>query len=108
MSEEQTKALRPLRWRFWLVLFAPAIITMLGTACLARLHGGLAGVTFVNLCLGPAVNFVCSIKAARIMVSRNDHRTRSNPWMFFWTPLFFFLNVAIVFGGCVLAQNMGR
>ena len=109
MNQRGTKTLRPLGWWFWLVLFAPTIVTLLGTALVPRLHpqGGLAGLAFVNLCLGPAVNFVCSIRAARMVLQR-DHRGNSSPWMFLWGPLFFFLNLAILFGGCALMKNFSR
>ncbi len=110
MNEGETKSLHRLGWRFWFVLFAPTIITFIGTALVPRLYpkGGLSGLVFVNLCLGPAVNFVCSIRAARMVVLQRDHRGASSPQMFLWVPLFFFLNLAIVFGGCVFMQNSSR
>src|SRR5205085_226910 len=99
MSEEESIDSRPLRWRFWLVLFAPAIVALGGMA----LGAGLEVAMFVNVFVALPLNFVCSNDAAKQIVRVRDPRGGSSPWMFLWAPLIFFLNVAIVFGGCALA-----
>jgi hypothetical protein len=110
MSEGQTKALPRLRWWFWLVLFAPALIS--ATAPVITLwshpHNVLAWLSFANIVVAFPLNFVCSIWAARQIILRRDHRSGSSPWMFLWGPLIFFLNAAIAFGGCAAMEEFAR
>jgi len=52
------------------------------------------------------MNFVCSNWAAKQIILLHDRRGASSPWMFLWGPLFFFLNVALAFGGCATLERV--
>ena len=91
---------KKLRWWFWFVLLAPALIALGGTAIVAAFGKGLSGLFFVNILVALPLNFVFSNAAAKQLVLLHDGRGGSSPWMFLWGPLIFFLNVALVLGGC--------
>ena len=108
MSEDQTKTLRPLRWWFWLVLFAPALVFLGGTATIVSLANGFGGLVFVTVFIALPLNFICSNAAAKQLVLLRDSRGGSSPWMFLWGPLIFFLNVTIAFGGSAAMEQFAR
>ena len=110
MSEGQTKNLRRLHWRFWLVLFAPAMISVTAPVTTYWLHpyNVLGGMAFVNLAVALPVNFICCNWAAKQVVLLRDTRGGSSPWMFLWGPLFFFLNVVVAFGGCAASARIAQ
>jgi hypothetical protein len=106
MSEDQSKTPHRLRWSFWLLLFAPAFVAIAGTAILVASGKGPGGLLFVNAMIALPLNFVCSNAAAKQVVLLCDSRGGSSPWMFLGGPLIFFLNVAIVFGGCAAVEGL--
>ncbi len=107
MTEDQSTTPRRLRWWFWLMLLAPAFVALAGTAIIVALGNGPGGFLFVNAIALP-LNFVCSNAAAKQLVLLRDSRGGSSPWMFLWGPLIFFLNVAIVLGGCGAVERLAR
>src|SRR5689334_4443236 len=107
MSDEQPQTSRPLRWWFWLVLVAPVLVS-LSPAMFVPLRRVGMGIVFLNLYVALPLNFVCSNWAAKQIVLRRDPRGGSSPWMFPWGPSFFFLNVALVFGGCSALEQFAR
>lgn len=109
MSAEPSAPRPRLRWWFWLVLFAPAMISV--SAPLSTLLGhkyDLFSWVLLNIYIVLPMNFVCSNWAAKQIVLLRDPRGGSSPWMFLWGPLFFFLNVALVFGGCAATEQIMR
>jgi len=80
MIEKQPTASHRLHWRFWLLLFAPALVSLGATA----LGLGLGGVFFVNVYIALPLNFVCSNAAAKQLVLLRDSRGGSSLWMFLW------------------------
>jgi hypothetical protein len=108
MIEDQSKTPHRLCWWFWLVLFASAFVALSGTAIIVASGKGPGGLYFVNVMIALPLNFVCSNAAAKQLVLLCDSRGGSSPWMFLWGPLIFFLNVAIVFGGCAAMEGLAR
>lgn len=108
MSDAQPQTSRQLRWWFWLVLFAPAMISLSAPAPARWLHphNVLGWICFVNLFVALPLNFVCSNWAAKRIILRRDPRGGSSPWMFLWGPSIFFLNVALVLGGCSAMEQI--
>ena len=92
------------------MLFWPAMISVTApaTARWVSPHNVLGWLFFMNAVIVLPLNFVCSIWAAKLIVLRRDPRGGSSPWMFLWGPLFFFLNVALVFGGCSAMEQFAR
>jgi len=111
MGQEQTKSPpRGLRWGFWLVLFWPAMISLAAPVAARWVspHNVLGWVFFVNVVIALPLNFLCSNWAAKQIIRLHDARGASSPWMFLWGPLFFFLNVALVFGGCAAIEQFAH
>src|SRR5688500_7497971 len=108
MIQDQSKTLQRLRWWFWLVLFAPALISATAPVLtmLSHPHNVLSWLALANIVVAFPLNFVCSIWAARQIVFLRDSRGGSSPWMFLWVPLFFFLNAALAFGGCAAGEKI--
>lgn len=99
---------RKLRWWFWLILFGPALFSILGNLAVYSFGLGLVGLFFVNIALALPMNFVCSNWSAKQLVLLRDSRGGGSPWMFLWGPLIFFLNLSLWFGGCTAFENIGR
>ena len=105
MSGEQKQSSPQLGWRFWLVMLAPTLVAL--SAPLFSRPGNMGGgLPLLYIAIG--LNFYCSNWAAKQIILRHDPRGGSSPWMFLWGPLIFFLNVALVCGGCALMMQGSR
>jgi hypothetical protein len=105
MSQDQSKTLPRLPWWFWLMLLAPAFVALAGTAIIFAFGKGPGGLFLVNVLIALPLNFVCSNATAKQLALLCDSRGACSPRMFLWGPLIFFLNVAMVFGGCAVLEQ---
>jgi hypothetical protein len=99
---------RKLRWSFWLVLFGPTLLSIVGNVAVYSFGLGLSGLFAVNILMALPMNFVCSNWSAKQLVLLRDSRGGKSPWMFLWGPPIFFLNLSLCFGGCTAVENIAR
>ena len=107
MNVESDKS-RRLRWWFWLILFGPALFSLIGNTAVYSFGLGLGGLCLVNILLALPMNFVCSNWSAKRIILLRDERGGSSPWMFLLGPLIFFLNLSLCFGGCTAFEQSSR
>ena len=102
MGEEPTKTPRRLRWWFWFLLFAPAVVNVSGLSLpgVVTMHPGEHN-WFSNFVLSVLflVNLVSSLAAAACL--ERAFYGRLSVWIIPVGSAFFFLNLVLSFGGCM-------
>lgn len=103
MSETPPRPSPPLRWWFWLVLFAPSIVFSVvapnSPLIKSHLHGYEVWVTKVLWTFFGSLNVVCSMAAAGLIESARTGQVTARSLA--WASFLFFMNVVVGFAGCV-------